>query len=89
MIKGVALVHVFHAFTLPTGIWSLMRPDDQLQLVRFQKCLSIHDNHQSAWTAQIADRQILGAAIANGFRHSTYSLEYIGQIQGNLQVAGW
>lgn len=63
MIKGMALVHVFHAFTLPAGIWSLMGPDDQLQLVRFQECLSIHDNHQSTWAAQIADTQTLRAAI--------------------------
>ena len=46
MIKGVALVHVLHAFALPAGVWSLMRPDDQLQLVGLQKRLSIHNNCQ-------------------------------------------
>ena len=39
MVKGMALGHVLHAFTLPARIWALVRPDDQLQLVCLEETL--------------------------------------------------
>ena len=48
VIKGVALGHVLHAFPLPTSIWSLMGPDDELQLICLQEPLCIN-SVQSAW----------------------------------------